>query len=209
MSNRIFKLSASLYRCQRDSDFPQVTLLSYPFTEMLTEAVEEKKIEDELRLVLSLLKQTGSEIVAIACNTLHAFLPDEAEDSLLHMPKLTAEAVGEREALVLCTSTSRRRGVHKDFFPCLYPEKSVQERIDKLIDSVLGGECLNRCGDELLSIALSLRTRGESPLVLGCTELSLLREKLPAVEWEIIDPLEVVAQKIVIKSFNNKENKYE
>ena len=77
---RLFSLAGSLYGCHRDADFPEVLLLSFPFSEMLSPPIDRKRVEEELSLVLAKLRKNGCAILAIACNTLHTFLKDEGED---------------------------------------------------------------------------------------------------------------------------------
>lgn len=204
LTERVLALASSLYQCQKDRDFPQVTLLSFPFSEMLTDRVQEDVLKKELECALKTLKQTGAEVLAIACNTVHAFLSPAMEASIVHMPLMTKERVRGRKAMVLCTSTSVRKKVHSACFSCVYPGLDAQREIDFLIDRVLDGESLDLCGRELSRIIKALE-QPELPLILGCTELSLIKGKLVTLEREIIDPLEIVAQEVVIQSFNNKE----
>lgn len=199
LSERIFSLASSLYRCQKDRDFPQVTLISYPFSEMLSFASEEP-LTKELDSVLITLKQTGAEVLAIACNTIHAFLANKDYPSLIHMPEITKKAMRGRKAIVLCTTTSMQKGIHK---PCVYPDRATQGRIDLLIDQVLKGVNRSVCSKELLRIVKSLDDQ-ECSVVLGCTELSLIKDALTPLKREIIDPLAIVAMEIVIQSFKGE-----
>lgn len=203
LTERVLLLASSLYQCRRDSDFPQVTLLSFPFSEMLTDKVEEATLKGELERALDTLQKTGAEVLAIACNTVHAFLSEERSASIIHMPLMTMRAVRGRESLVLSTSTSVKKNVHKRCFPSIYPAAAQQREIDLLIDQVLAGECRALCKRELFRIVRTLE--GDSPVVLGCTELSLIKGELASLAREVIDPLEIVAEEIVMQSFNNKE----
>ncbi|CRX38563.1 aspartate/glutamate racemase family protein [Estrella lausannensis] len=204
LTERVLALASSLYQCQRDRDFPQVTLFSFPFSEMLTDTVQEEILKGELTRALDTLKRTGAEVLAIACNTVHAFLSPEMRASIIHMPLMTRERVRGRRAMVLSTSTSVKKNVHGACFPSVYPGKEVQREIDLLIDRVLRREDLDLCKRELKRIVEAVE-RPDLPLVLGCTELSLIKEGLVGFEGEIIDPLEIVAQEVIEKSFNNKE----
>lgn len=170
---RVFSLSSSLYGCYRDSDFPKVIFLSFPFTEMLTPKMDATLLRTELRECLNQLRNNGAAVLAIACNTLHAFLEKEDEIDLVHLPKvLTGEIPPGEIPLVLCTSTSVRFGVHSRFFPCQYPDFQTQVQVDRLIDRILGGADTHLITKELSTILESLNT---TTVVLGCTELSLLR----------------------------------
>lgn len=197
---RIFSLSNHLYGCHRDSDFPKVHFINFPFTEMLSPTIQADKLHRELSECLNLLRRNGATVLAIACNTLHAFL-DENEDlkDLVHLPRTVASEVSDSDIpLVLCTSTSVQFGLHKKFFTCDYPDIKTQEKVDDIIDQILKG--VNR--QEVLNQLLQLLKHQEAKtVVLGCTELSLFTEALTSTDKRIIDPLEVAAKTILKRSF--------
>jgi aspartate racemase len=197
---RVLSLAGSLYGCQRDSDFPKVFLLSFPFSEMLSPQIDVPLLRKELKECLDQLRRNGAEVIAIACNTLHAFLDTQLSFDLIHLPQEVANALPTSEIpLVLCTSTSVQFEVHRCFFPCIYPESSVQEEIDSVIDQILKGINRRMILKQLLAI---LNSQKASTIVLGCTELSLFTNDLLLKNKVIIDPLEIVANKLLIRSFN-------
>lgn len=190
---RLFRLSIEKYGCFQDADFPKVILLSFPFSEMLASEFEEQQVKKELQACLDELRKCGASVLAIACNTLHAFLDDNASD-LVHMLESVADRLSGEAPLVLCTSTSRRFGVHKKYFPCIYPEKGVQQQVDGIIEKTLKGFDMSR---ELADLLRNERRK----CVLGCTELSLYADRFQ----ECIDPLTVVAEEILNISFRRKK----
>ncbi len=188
---RIISLSSSLYGCSRDADFPKVVLLSFPFSEMLTPDLDVTQVKGELRGCLEQLRSNGADVLAIACNTLHAFL-DEDQSDLIALPDVVEIPEGEIP-LVLCTSTSVRFGLHKRFFECEYPDKQTQKSVDWIIDQILSGVDVVQ---ELIQLLAGYEAR---TVVLGCTELSLFSKFLPSSR--ILDPLEMVAQAVVQRCF--------
>jgi len=198
--DRILCLSNSAYGCYKDADFPQIWLLSYPFSEMLTPETNAAQIRQELSNCLNQLRQNGAAILAIACNTLHAFLDEQTDRSdLVHLPGEIAAALQPTEIpLVLCTSTSRQFALHQHFFRCEYPDAHTQTQVDKLIEQILRGAPQQLILEKLLKI---LCAQTATTIILGCTELSLFTKHLKSCQKTIIDPLEIVAQKIVDKSF--------
>lgn len=195
---RIFTLAGSQYGCFRDADFPEVQLLSFPFSEMLTEERDEANVRSELSSCLKRLQISGATVLAIACNTLHAFL-DEIPDGLIHLPKVTAEEIPLGEVpLVLCTSTSSQFALHKRFFPCTYPSAGDQERVDRLIDQILKGENVAE------QLAALIEGQAASTIVLGCTELSLFTRDLTDTKKLIVDPLEITANRILEQIWSKK-----
>lgn len=200
---RVFTLSSSLYGCYRDADYPKIFFISFPFSEMLSQEIDIKKIKRELKDCLKQLRDNGAVVLAIACNTLHAFLEDDEDlTNLIHLPKILATEVSQVDTpLVLCTSTAVRFGIHKQFFSCEYPSSIVQEAIDRIINQILKGINKDIVVRELLEI---IKKQRENTIILGCTELSLLSNQLGLINKRIIDPFEIVAQKILKRSFLQK-----
>lgn len=199
---RVLSLSGSAYGCYKDADFPKVFLVSFPFSEMLSPEMEVAQLRKELSGCLNQLRKNGATVLAIACNTLHAFL-NENEDltDLIHMPQaLATEIQPTTLPLVLCTSTSMKFGLHKHFFPCVYPDSETQLRIDRIIEQILKGAEQQTVIRELSRV---LQAQTANTIILGCTELSLFTKHLSTGNKLIIDPLEIVANKILEKSFLN------
>ncbi len=188
--DRLFTLSQSKYGCANDKDFPLVILYSFPFSDMLSESRDEKRVRDELFNALNQLKLSGAELIAIACNTLHAFT--SSNENLIALPEVTAKSLNKKP-LVLCTATSREREVHKREFDCSYPDRETQKEVDEIIRRILKGE-------EVLNELQSLIARQkDETILLGCTELSLYSKRLKGKN--IIDPLELLANKLLEESF--------
>jgi aspartate racemase len=194
---RVFTLSGSEYGCYKNTDFPEVILISYPFSEMLTPERDVNQLRSELGECISRLRRNGAAVLAIACNTLHAFLDDKEDfTDLVLLPQEVALEIPVYETpLVLCTSTSVQFEVHKQFFPCVYPDSKTQLQIDGIIERILKGDM--KVVEELSMIISSQNVK---TIVLGCTELSLLTKGL-SCDQKIIDPLEIIAKKLLQQSF--------
>lgn len=188
--DRLFSIAQSRYGCANDKDFPLVILYSFPFSDMLSVTRDEKIIRNELSASLDRLRSSGAELLAIACNTLHAFT--DAQAKLIALPEVTAKTLKE-VPLVLCTSTSRTKQLHRQAFNCIYPDDEVQIEVDEIIRRTLAGE---NCLSDLQKLIAKL---GDKPLLLGCTELSLYSKWLKGLP--IIDPLELLAIELLKESF--------
>lgn len=198
---RLFSLSGAKYGCYRDSDFPKVMLISFPFSEMLSKERDEGLLKKEIGECIKQLRGNGASVLGIACNTLHAFLdPKDNLNDLVHLPLTIAENMPESELpLVLCTTTSVEFGLHRRFFPCRYPDKKVQEEVDGIIDLVLKGE---EKGVILEKLTLLIQRERAQIVILGCTELSIFSAHLKLSNQLIIDPLELMVRKILERAFS-------
>jgi aspartate racemase len=198
---RVLFLSSKIYGCYRDSDFPKIFLIRFPFSEMLSPVINTTQLQIELRECLNQLRNNGASVLTIACNTLHAFL-DKKDDlnDLVHLPRVVAKEIPLSEKpLVFCTSTSAQFGLHKKFFSCTYSNPQTQKQVDHIIDQILQGIDKKIVLERLEKL---LQAQAENTVVLGCTELSLFTAYLSLPNKRIIDPLEVVANKVLEKSFS-------
>ncbi len=189
------------YGCWKDEDFPEILFISFPFSDMLSEEAKASQIRRELRSCLQKLRRAGAAALGIACNTLHAFLePQELKSTdLLRLPQLArAEIPAFATPLVLNTSTSRRLSLYSKEFPCRYPNQPVQRELDELIIQILKGI------DVLAQLQALISAQDEEVILLGCTELSLYTSRLTESSQKIIDPLKILAKKL-IKTSMKKE----
>lgn len=186
---RILRLAQTFYGCVRDEEFPKVILISFPFSDMLSFSQDGEKVQGELERALTELKKCGAEILAIACNTLHAFLSHQRKGEVVHLPN----SVQDTSALALGSSTSATYRL----FPCIYPSAEVQSELDAIIFQTLKGD-EERAAARLSKIILQAK---ETTIVLGCTEFSCIREWLRVPGKIIIDPLEIAAEQIIKRSF--------
>lgn len=199
--NKIVRILQTEYGCSHDADFPLIHLMSFPFSDMLSEKSDPYKVKCELRTCLYSLKDRGASVLAIACNTLHAFLEEDEYSNveLIHIIKCVKTKLSDDLPLVLCTSQSRSLMLHKKFIDCLYPDNATQQQVDEVIQLSLQGK--EKVAGSILNLILYKQTA--STILLGCTELSLLTPYLISNKF-ILDGLEIVAQNIVKTSFNER-----
>lgn len=199
---KVIEVSQEKYGCKRDEEFPHVFLLSYPFTDMLGENVDRKLVESQLASCFAVLADNKVSVAAIACNTLHGFLPSQVEGlQFVHIVEETKRYLEERDwrnPRILCSSTAAKTRLHASHFPCFYPDPSIQKKIDDLIDEVTAGCCMKDASERL-----SLLIDQDEAVVLGCTELSVIHETEPLTHPMVCNPNQVVAERLCDLTFNN------
>ena len=148
------------------------------------------------------LTRAGADLIVIPCNTAHYFyegLHRAVSTPMLNIIRETLKhlaAIGCRQFGLLATEGTIASGAYRHFCDefgllCLTPSESEQAVISSIIY-----DCIkqNRPVDlaAFLRVAESLTARGCERLVLGCTELSLLK-KQGLDNALFVDSLEVLA----------------
>ncbi|WP_414440878.1 aspartate/glutamate racemase family protein [Burkholderia sp. 22PA0106] len=164
------------------------------------------------------LEQGGANLVAIPCNTAHAFverIQPRLSIPIVNMLSVTAQYLRERfpslrEVGVLATSGTLTSGVYGDALAAqglaqIAPPPELQARVMAAIygeRGVKAGLTEGACRDDIDAALDGLVRMGARVVLLGCTELPLL---LPAGERQsaagacvtLVDPTDVLARACV------------
>ncbi|WP_223124174.1 aspartate/glutamate racemase family protein [Nocardioides marmotae] len=161
------------------------------------------------------LVEAGAEVVAIPCNTAHAFiggLGARIGVPVLDMVEETAAAVVARCPLpatvgLLATDGTLFSGLYHQAFakrdiPVLVPEPDDQARVMRAIRAVKAGDLSAPQRQEAADLVSNLVARGADIVILGCTELPLLLSHEPPIES--IDSLQCLADAVVSRAVNSE-----
>lgn len=191
LTKQIIRICQKKYGCKRDSDFPYIGLFSFPFAEMLNQNEDKGLITSQLEGIIQ-QECVRTHFWVIACNTLHCYLKGiELPHTFVNLLKETSKLVSGLP-LVLCSSTSKKYQIHRQYFDCEYPKESIQQEIDELIDELVAHEPTSSESEKLNTIIASQERR---QIILGCTEFSLLNHTFP-LKGNVIDPMQIVAEKL-------------
>ncbi|WP_329262405.1 aspartate/glutamate racemase family protein [Actinoallomurus sp. NBC_01490] len=152
------------------------------------------------------LRRAGCEVLAVPCNTAHAFVPrlaDEAGLELVSMIEVTADALtadGVRAAGVLATSGTLRAGLYADALrrrgvAVIEPDEHGQRQVMAAIRAVKGGDADPAHRRALTEVSRSLTDRGAERIVTACTELVLVLDD-SGVSVPVIDPARLLARRV-------------
>lgn len=167
---------------------------------------DEEPVRARLAADARLLEEAGCTCLAMTCNTAHHFasaIRSAVGIPLLHMPDLAvrrAKAQGVQRLALLGTAGAMRAGIYQEIcalegVDCWTPDGNTQALLTTLIyDQIKAG----RPGDEVLfaRIAAATRAAGCDGAVLGCTELSVYRERHPLDDF-FIDAMEALVEECV------------
>lgn len=164
------------------------------------------------------LEEGAADLIAIPCNTAHAFV-DRIQPYLgipivnmltVTVRHLLAAYPGLREVGVLATSGTIESGVYRDALTAqglrqVIPSRELQARVMQAIygkRGVKAGFTTGQCQEDIAAAIDGLVGAGVEVIVLGCTELPLL---LPGSDYtgsrgtsvRLVDPTDVLARQCV------------
>jgi aspartate racemase len=196
---------------KKDQDHIEVLLYTNPLIPDRTQSLREDDGESFAAAAArsaQLLEHVGVDIIAMACMTAHSRLakirasvnvPVLNGIDLVHSA-LRRQFAGEPVAL-LATKGSVASQVFTqsaEDISWMLPDTELQDYIQKSIYDYI------KAGDELIGITMVseamrlLRERGAKAFILGCTELGLLHDGLQQYGYQLVEPLRLLAQEIVI-----------
>jgi len=164
------------------------------------------------------LEADDADLIAIPCNTAHAFIERIQPHLSIPVVNMLFETVeyikktfSEPPVIgLLATSGTIKSGVYHDVaakagLPLLVPDQENQALVMAAIygeQGVKAGFTEGQCVDDLLRALSSLARRGADVIILGCTELPLLIGQNDAFPVDgkvvvILDPTEILARKCV------------
>lgn len=162
----------------------------------------DKNPADTMICEVKKLTDAGADIIAIPCNTAHYFYDSVSRASSVPVINIIRQTVelcrqsGIKRAGVLATAGTVASGAYKSVFEeagleyvtCTEEEQKIINSV--IYDGIKQGKTPDI--DSFLSVADALRGRGCEKLILGCTELSVLKRELP-IGNGFVDSLEVLA----------------
>lgn len=203
------ELVVSMTHVQRDQDHPRIMVMNDPTIPDRTAYILGESGESPLPAMAELgrqLKTLGAGVLATPCITAHYFheeLQSETGLPMIHAIRSVAELLKEsgiRRVGLMATDGTVRSGIFQRQVEALgmelvLPSAEGQKGVMTLIyDQVKAGVAPDLA--LFTSIRDELREYGAEVVVLGCTELSLLKKDFDLGDG-ILDALEVLAKESV------------
>ncbi len=200
-----YELITKHTRADRDQDHIDIIINSHATTPDRTAFIAGKSVEDPLSVMVEdirRMKTYGADLVAIPCNTAHYFydkLKASTDLPILNIMEETAAylaSIHTRKAGILATDGTVMTGTYDRYLAahkidCIRPAEEEQKSVMHMIY----GQIKNGLTPDpapVLSVIASLRARGADAVILGCTELSLMKKVTPLPTY-CIDSLDVLA----------------
>lgn len=192
---RILEICQSKYGANDYHEFPEIVLISYPFTRG-----DPKKIQADLALCFGKLKEANATVIGIASNSFHGYLPDISDVEFVHLVNDSiseAKSMGIAKVLVLSAQkTIELKLYEKDGVIIVYPSKTDQVEVSRIIREIAGG-VVNSEQAETLKRIIS-HADSIQGVIVACTELPLVHQTFPlSDQLPVIDTVEVLAQRLI------------
>jgi aspartate racemase len=159
------------------------------------------------------LAAMGAEIIAVPCNTAHAFLPqvqhhvdvpflDMIEETAAHIARAHPSA---RVAGLLSTDGTQRAGLYQAVLgerhvEVVAPAPDSQREVMRAIELVKSGAGRQRAaGAAVVAAAGELVAAGAQLVIAGCTEIPLLLDE-GQLAVPLVDPAQVLAEAVVCRT---------
>lgn len=198
---------------QKDQDHINMIVLNHATIPDRTDYILGKSKENPLAIMVDdakNLQRSGAQFVVIPCNTAHYFFDEIKKSISIPMLNIVDETVeyairnvsGLTKLGVLATngvveSKTYQMACEKRGIECVSPDKAGQESVMKIIyDQVKAGKGVDIAA--FYHLTEMLKEKGCQAIVLGCTELSVVRKDFNIRQPEIIDSLEVLARRTIL-----------
>lgn len=185
----IIKLAQKKYGAVQDTDYPEMFIYSLPL-----EGFDEKGIIDSDLVLKQLihgvktLENAGSDVIIMACNTVHLFIEELCSHINIPILSMIEETVkkikssGIKSVALLGSETTLNSGLYTGFFDMMsinyyMPDSKDVELITNLILQVMKGDMHSVSESEIKELSESIKTKGVQAVVLGCTELPLVLDE--------------------------------
>ena len=192
-----------------DQDHIDIIINSHASTPDRSAFITGRSDEDPLAVMVDdirRMKTYGADIVAIPCNTAHYFydkLKASTDLPILNIMEETAAtlaSIGVKRAGILATDGTVYSGTYDRFLSahgidCIRPSVDDQKTVMRIIyDDIKNGKTPDV--DAFLAVSERLRAMGADALILGCTELSLIKRQY-SLPKHYIDSLDVLAARAI------------
>lgn len=205
-----YELLTSHTKASSDADHIDLLISSRASTPDRTAFILGKSKDDPFPVMLEEMKRltsAGAELLVIPCNTAHTFyerlqakssvpILNIIEETVLHLKKGGVRTFG-----LLATEGTVKSNAYPHFcaesgMRCIVPTEEEQQIITSIIyDDIKQNRPVDM--KRFHAVADAMRARGCEKLVLGCTELSLLKRNRLSDD-EYVDSLEVLAYQTVL-----------
>lgn len=201
------------FGAKSDSDFPEIILNSVPVPNFTSNKDNIKTVRNILIERIKKLENFKPTCFGIACNTAHFMLKDLQQITAVPFVSIidevtkkvdesSIETVGLLGTPITIDSGLYQDALGKQKIDVIVPSKKDCKLVETAIFNVLAGKAGRKDGQQLATVAESLKEKGAQGIILGCTELPLIFPKDFSIP--IFDSIEILARALLNKFYENR-----
>lgn len=164
------------------------------------------RVSNQLVESANLLERMGADLLVMACNTAHYYVPEIMQGiqipflSILDVTVQEARARDLKRVLLLGTIATYQTGLYADKLTSQSIEVVLPTPADKqlLMDIIYLQIKTGKYGNAYQELKAIVDRSGEAEaVILGCTELSLFAEQFTQDQYEVLDPVDILAREAI------------
>lgn len=196
---------------ERDQDHPRTLIWSDSTIPDRTAALLEngRHPGEKLTQGARLLQNAGADVIAVPCNTAHAFLRETQAAvtiPVLDMVQTTVDVIADEASAdeqlsigLLATNGTIQSGLYdraaqQRDVTLLKPVGELQASVMAAIRLVKAGAHHQQAADMLCEAAADLARQGATAVIAGCTEIPVALRNVTQLPVRIIDPTVILAE---------------
>ena len=201
-------ISQTKYGAVQDSDYPPIHIYSLPmegFDE--TGIKDEELVKKQLIEGVKVLEKADSDLIIIACNTVHIFYKEMQEAvniPIFNIVEKTFKKVNEHKyekVGILGSESTINLKLYEDYFnnkgiETISPDRDQQKVLNSIIERVMGAHQGTEDIILLKDIIRDFVKKGAEAIILGCTELPLAINQTHT-DVKLFDTIEIIVHSAV------------
>ncbi len=194
-----------IYGARYDIDFPPMMIHCLPAPFYLDRPIDHELLKQVIIAGLEKLVATGVDFIAMPCNTAHLYFDDLAAAIPIPLLNIIDETVATipphlHRLALLATPPTVTAGIYQPHIVAagfeLYQSPTLQLQVNKLLTTIKQGEALPVLVTAWQTLCLSLKEVGVEGVIVACTDLNAVSDKVTA-PLPIIDSALALAQATV------------
>ena len=205
---RMIKYIQTRFGAEQDTDYPPIVIYSLPLSGFdETGITNEQLVSRQLIEGVKKLEMAGSDLVIIACNTVHLFY-DQMQNAvnipvfnIIEETKKRVAEAGIKQIGLFASETTGRLSLYQNNFSdsgikVFSPDRSQQNALNLVIRHVMSGSQGEEDREVLIQIARNFREKGAEAVVMGCTEIPLALNQ-SHTDIRLFDTIEIIIESAV------------
>ena len=172
------------YGAKLDEEFPHMMIYSLPTPFYVDRPIDHNEMKLAVKTGLKRLELTEVNLIALPCNTVHAYFDDLKSSIKVKLLNIIEETMrelrgGKRIALIATRPTVESRA-YQQYIECSGAEvvhsEGIQEKVNALIIDVKAGKTHGKLSSDWVTLINQVCDAGADSAIIACTDLTAFAE---------------------------------